>query len=227
MEIKNLGEIKAVAFDIDGTLYKEGPLYLKMFPYVLRHAPFFIKYGRVRKQLHREAGVHQFMRAQALLMAKGSKYTAEESKERIEKIVYEGLKDYFVHGKPCEHAYELIKRLKESGMKIALLSDFPPEQKGNVWGIKPYCDVIMGTEVTGALKPCPLSFRKMAERLDVPCEQILYVGNSYRYDVLGSKNAGMKAAWFTDKKESKRKDKTAADIVFNSYYDLEKVLFES
>lgn len=223
MYVENIGEIKAVAFDIDGTLYREKDLYLSLVPYGLRHGLFFIKYSRVRKQLHRDAGVHQFMRAQALLMAKGTTMTTSESAEMIDRIVYKGLKKYFERAKPCEYVVELVKKLKEAGFKIALLSDFPPEQKGEVWGIKQYCDVIMGTEAEGALKPSPFCFRMMAKKLDVPEEQILYVGNSYRYDVIGSKNAGLKAAWFIDKKKkSKLKGKDQADIMFRDYYELEK-----
>lgn len=227
MYIENLGEIKAIAFDIDGTLYRERDLYLSLIPYGLRHGWFFIKYSGVRKQLHRDAGVHQFMRAQAQLMAKNTSLTVPEAAEMIDRIVYKGLTKYFEKAKPCEHVVELIKRLKESGLKIALLSDFPPEQKGEIWGIKQYCDVIMGTEAEGALKPSPFGFRMMSQSLDVPENQILYVGNSYRYDVKGSKNAGLKSAWFTDLSESKREKqgKTEADIVFSSYYDFEKILF--
>ena len=54
MNIENLGEIKAVAFDIDGTLYKNWHLYLRMFFHLLRYNQFFIKYGLVRDTLHSE-----------------------------------------------------------------------------------------------------------------------------------------------------------------------------
>ena len=40
MNIENLGEIKAVAFDIDGTLYKNWHLYLRMFFHLLRYNQF-------------------------------------------------------------------------------------------------------------------------------------------------------------------------------------------
>lgn len=226
MYVENLGEIKAVAFDIDGTLYREKDLYLSLVPYGIRHGWFFIKYSRVRKQLHRDAGVHQFKRAQAQLMAKNTSLSVSEAAEMIERIVYKGLTKYFEKATPCEHVVELVKRLKESGLKIALLSDFPPEQKGEVWGIKKYCDVIMGTEAEGALKPSPFGFRMMAQALDVPENQILYVGNSYRYDVMGSKNAGLKSAWFIDKRrKSKLKGKDQADLMFRDYYELENYIF--
>jgi phosphoglycolate phosphatase-like HAD superfamily hydrolase len=33
--------------------------------------------------------------------------------------------------------------------------------------------------------------------MGLPPEKILYVGNSFAYDVLGARKAGMKAAWIT------------------------------
>jgi putative hydrolase of the HAD superfamily len=33
--------------------------------------------------------------------------------------------------------------------------------------------------------------------MGLPPEEILYVGNSFAYDVVGAKKAGMKAAWIT------------------------------
>ena len=35
-------EIKAVAFDIDGTLYSDFSLYIRVIPYVLKNLSFFV-----------------------------------------------------------------------------------------------------------------------------------------------------------------------------------------
>ena len=84
---------------------------------------------------------------------------------------------------------------KENGYKIALLSDFPPEQKKDIWGTAPLCDVIMGSEQCGALKPSIYTFGTLIKKLDLPAENILYVGNSIRADITGAKRAGMKTAY--------------------------------
>ncbi len=225
MQVKNLGEIKAVAFDIDGTLYNQGDLYLRMPFHFLRHSIFFLRYGIARKRLRAENNNSNFIKRQARMMGRMLHISEEEAQQKLDKIVYDGLKHYFDKITPCKYSFETIKAFKEKGLKIAMLSDFPPEQKGELWGMKPYCDVIIGTEVCGALKPADVPFLKMAELLGVKPEEILYVGNSYHYDVLGSKATGMKAAWYATKFQYIRKGKPKEpDIVFHDYRDLMKAV---
>lgn len=223
----NFGEIKAVAFDIDGTLYKEAKLNIRVFPMVLRHARFFINYGIARKELRKVALYENFGKAQADLMGKKLHCSSEAAMEKINTIVYEGLKKYFKRFQAYNGALEFIKRLKESGIKIAVLSDFPPEQKGDIWGILPFCDVVLGSEQIGALKPSSHVFSKLASELAVPAENILYVGNNHKYDVVGPKQAGMKAAWIiSNLKAFFGKKSSVADFTFSKYSELENKLFE-
>ncbi|MCQ2572600.1 MAG: HAD family hydrolase [Treponema sp.] len=227
MNTKNFGEIKAVAFDIDGTLYETWRLNIRLPIHFLSHLIFFAKYGKARKVLREEKFSENFTGSfyeeQIKYMAKALHITEAKATEKLEKIVYSGLKSHFVKIKPCKNALECIKAFKEAGFKIALLSDFPPEQKGELWGIKPFCDEILGTEECGALKPSPVPFSIMAKNLGIKPEEILYVGNSYKYDVVGSKAAGMKAAWFTKKKPNKA---GISDFVFRDYLDLMHAVLE-
>ncbi|MCQ2597279.1 MAG: HAD family hydrolase [Treponema sp.] len=223
MNTRKFGEIKAVAFDIDGTIYETWKLNIRLPIHFLSHLNFFSKYNKARKDLRRMEITENFLSEQIKYMAKALHISEEKAGAELDRIVYSGLKPRFEKITPCKDAVETIKAFKEAGFKIALLSDFPPEQKGELWGLKPYCDVILGTEACGALKPSDIPFRKMAEDLGVEPSEILYVGNSYRYDVLGSKNAGMKAAWFTGKKT----DKTGmADLVFSRYKDLQAAVLD-
>ena len=197
-----------------------GPSYQKKF-----FPSFFIKYGLVRDTLHTEEQLPNFMEEQARRMAQKLNTTTEDAKERLDKIIYNGLKKYFAKIKACTGAKECICKLKENGLKIALLSDFPPEQKGEVWGIKQYCDVILGTEAVGALKPSPIAFLEMAKKLEVSPEEILFVGNSHKFDVKGAKAAGMKSAWFVSRISSLfHKKSDEAEITFCSYPKLQRML---
>ncbi len=228
MYFKNLGEIKAVAFDIDGTLYRESNLYIRIIPHFLRNLIFFSKYGKARKELREIDFYQDFSKAQADMMAKKLKCTPEQAVQKLDSIVYTGLKKYFPRFNACKGAKELIQRLKSNNIKIAVLSDFPPEQKGNIWGIKEYCDVILGSEEMGALKPSPHVFKTLATKLNTPAEEILYVGNHHLYDVIGPKKAGMKAAWIiTPFKNWLGKKSKEADITFCHYIDLEKFIFDN
>ena len=225
VHIENLGEIKAVAFDIDGTLYRTWKLNIRIFFHFLRYNQFFLKYGIVRAKIRKIPLEGTFKEMQAKMMAEKLHCSPVEAELMLAKIVYSGLSSYFNTIKPYKGAVELIKELKEKGFKVALLSDFPPEQKGDIWGAKSFCDVILGTEEAGALKPSPLPFCKMAELLGVPAEEILYVGNSHKYDVVGAKNAGMKAAWLVQpEKGILGKKSKLAEITFWKYEQLRKFL---
>ena len=148
----DLKQIKAVAFDIDGTLYRAWKFNLRIAPYFLSHSIFFLKYGLVRSIMHKTEATNEFIKVQASHMAKKLNCTPEEAQQRLEKVIYKGLEKYFVNIKPCKGSIEFIKKLKEKGYKIGLLSDFPPEQKGSIWGIRDMCDVVLGSEEAGALR---------------------------------------------------------------------------
>ena len=108
-----------------------------------------------------------------------------------------------------------------------MLSDFPPEQKGRVWGIRSLCDVCIGSEESGALKPSKYPFGILARKLGVKESEILYVGNSIKYDVRGANNAGLKSAYlqkgFRALFNIPLKE---ADISFKSYKQLRKILLD-
>ena len=223
----DLNNIKAVAFDIDGTLYRAWKLNFRMSLYFLPHCFFFLKYGLVRNIMRKtSAALPDFIETQAEYMGNKLHCPTSEAKAKLDKIVYKGLAKFFTKIKPCKGSVEFIKELKKAGYKIGILSDFPPEQKGDIWGIKDLCDVVLGTEDTGALKPSVVPFEVLAEKLGVPAEQILFVGNSRKYDVAGSKKAGMKVAWIlTPFQKFFGKKSDLADITFCHYKELIRIFF--
>lgn len=233
MDIPGLGDIQAVGFDIDGTLYRQWKLHLLMFPHFLRYSQFFLKYGIVRAQLHKEQFLADFSAEQAKRMAhligrhQKRGCTPEKAAARLDRIAYKGLVRYFEYIKPCEGVEEAFRALRNAGLKIALLSDFPPEQKGELWGLKKYADVSLGTEDIGALKPSPVPFKVMANMLGIKPQNILYVGNSEKYDIKGAKACGMKCAHFESRLRSilhlHVKD---ADISFSTYRQFMQIVLE-
>ena len=225
MNVKGLGEIEAVAFDIDGTLYDQWRIHVAAVFHYVAHGIFFLHYGLTRHEMHGSEALQDFRKVQAEKMAVRLHCSVEKAEEKLNKIVYNGLKPLFVKMPCIKNVPETFKKFKEAGLKIALLSDFPPEQKGEIWGLKPYCDVILGTEALGALKPNPHSFTEMSKQLNVSPEKILFVGNSKKYDVAGSKAAGMKCAYLMTPVKAffGRKDKYA-DISFSTYRQLQDIV---
>ena len=220
-------DIKAVAFDIDGTFYASWRLNTKVVFYFFKHLFFFIKFNKVRSMMHKTAPLGDFFEYQARLLAKLMYTTPERAKEKINDICYEGLKPYFVKVKPYKQVYDTVCAFKSAGYKIGILSDFPPEQKGRIWGIRSLCDVCLGTEEVGALKPSIYPFGILAQKLNLKPEEILYVGNSIKYDIRGAKNAGMKTAYLMNLPHRIfNKPCSEADISFKTYRQLRNIVLE-
>jgi putative hydrolase of the HAD superfamily len=161
-----------------------------------------------------------FFQEQAERLAAVSGQTASQALEQIETIVYQGLSPFFKKITPYPFAKETIEAFHAAGLKIGLLSDFPPEQKGDVWGIAPLCEVMLGSEKLGALKPSPVVFEALRDALGVAAKEILYVGNSLRADIFGARNAGMKTAWLS------KKSAPEADFSFTSYRQLKNFVLQ-
>ena len=217
--------VKAVALEIDGTLYANWRLYVRIVPYVLKNMSFFLKYAKVRSVLHRTAPLGDFYEYQARLLALEMKIDNESAKQKITKIVYEGLAPYLKKVKPYSHIKETFLALKEAGYKLAILSDFPPSQKGDIWGTEHLFDVICGSEALGALKPSKYTFGILAAKLEVKPTEVLYVGNSISADVKGAAAAGMKTAYLMPFwRRLFNKPLPEADISYKNYRQLKKFI---
>ena len=226
-----LEKIKVIAFDIDGTLYPSFSLYRKLVFYVLKNFRFYIHFGKVRRVMHRTAPLpgFGFYEYQGRLLAHELDCSVEESRKKIRDIVYDGLKPYFKDVPTFKDVELCFKSFREAGFRLALLSDFPPDQKGELWGLKPYCECILGSEEIGALKPSKYPFGILAMTMGVSADEILYVGNSTKYDVIGAKNAGMMTALLCPRvkaffKKIFKSGKNSADINFSTYRQLMKIV---
>lgn len=217
--------IKAVAFDIDGTLYPAWKLFIRMPLYFVRHLFFYLHFGKVRKQLRRLGVLQNFYEKQAELMAARLNISVDASKEKVDGIAYSGISHYFEKIKPYKDIEETFRLFHEAGLKVGILSDFPVAQKGDVWGCLKYADVSISSEDTGALKPSPHAFTVLAEKLGISPEQILYVGNNLKYDVGGAASIGMKTAYIeTVSKRIFHRGEKPATILFHNFKQLQKAV---
>ena len=219
--------IKAVAFDIDGTMYPNWRLNIRIVFYVLKHIKFFLKYRKIRSVLHRTAPVGNFYDYQARLFALELHVTDEEARQQINTIVYSGLTPFLKKVKPYAYIKETIEALKARGLKVAVLSDFPPSQKADMWGTSDLFDLICGSEEFGALKPSKYTFCCFAQKLGVAKKEILYVGNNVFADIRGAKAAGMKTAYIMPWwRRLLGRPLKLADISFKNYRQLKEIVLD-
>jgi putative hydrolase of the HAD superfamily len=209
----------AVAFDLDGTLYPNYRFYAHLVPFLVKEQRLLRAFGKARNRLRKEGaaaeGGESFYRKQAQYMSGILKIPAAELEEKTRRLIYRGWEPLFKKVKLFSHVIETLTALKENGVKLGLLSDFPPQAKLEHLRLSPFWDTVLCSEETGRLKPDPLPFRELAASMGFPPEKILYVGNSFTYDVAGASQIGMKTAWVTRARRDRRKD--AADFTFHDY----------
>jgi len=191
--------IEGVAFDLDGTLYPNYRLNIRLVPLILKELRLVAAFGKARDILHREPETTcpppDFYERQAALVAEILGARPEVVKEKIERRIYRAWEPLFKAIKPFRHAAETLAALKTAGFKLGIMSDFPPGIKLEHLGLSGFWDAELCSEHCGMLKPHPLPFRELAAAMALPPEKILYAGNSRSYDIAGAHRAGMKTAW--------------------------------
>ena len=185
----------AVAFDLDGTLYPDFRLFFRLIPFSFKNYRLLRAMGKARARL-RESGAYEgdFYELQARLMGEILGEKAETVKEKTDRLIYQGWVPLFRDIKLFPHLRETLDAFREAGIRMGVLSDFPPETKLENMKLTHYWDVMLCSEESGRLKPDPLSFLELARKMGKKPEEILYVGNKLSYDVGGAQAAGMNAA---------------------------------
>ena len=150
---------------------------------------------------------------------------SEKVREKIERQIYRGWEPHFKKIALFPHARETLDAFRKEGIKMGLLSDFPPETKLENLKIRGYWETVLCSELIGRLKPDPVPFLELASKMGSAPECMLYVGNSVPYDVEGAHNAGMKTALITPRwKKQPGKFPGSfpriADFVFHDYRQL-------
>ncbi len=218
--------IRAVGFDIDGTLYAASRLYLRLFARGLRSFKLMVAFNDARLEIRKLLdspeyraldihGVEAFHRFQAGLCARRLGTDPDRTYDAIERFFYTAAVEPFATIPPYAGVVEMLRELRSRGVRLGALSDFPCERKVELLGLGGLFDVVMTSEETGLVKPDRASFDLLASRLGVPPQHILYIGNSEQYDVAGALGAGMRAALIT--KSRRAASGTAAEFAFGDY----------
>lgn len=197
-EIKNEGwtshidwkKIEAIIFDIDGTLYDQFGLTVKMleelFWYFLFHPTklYDLKilhdFRRARK-IHLKDLTDNLERDQYVWAAEISKVSPEKVKKVVEEWLWERpLKHILYHRYPS--LMDFIKNLSAKGIRFAFLSDYPARKKLLHLGI-PFQHVFSATDKNiNCFKPNPRGLLLAAQTLNVSPEHCLVIGNCNELD---------------------------------------------
>lgn len=175
--------IRAVLFDLDGTLVNTNKLVLASFKYTLeKHSSSYPGDDEMVK--HFGEPLITTMEGFDSKNAQKLFNTYREYNEKIHDDMVEKI----------DGAEETVRKLKAMGVKVGVVSSKrrPMVDRGlRVTGLEGLMDVIITPEDTKKHKPEGEPVLKACELLDVDAENSLMVGDSH-FDILCGKNAGAK-----------------------------------
>lgn len=194
---------KAVIFDLDGTLSDS----INSIKYCADKAlePFGIGPFETKQYCYFVGDGAANLIKRALIAGGDTELVHFEEAFALYKEIFRDNCMYQV--KPYDGIRELLARLKEAGVKIAVLSNKPHVETIRViealFG-KDYFDVIQGQKEGVAIKPSPEGAFQLLEQLNLTAEEILYLGDTAT-DMKTGKGAGaftVGALWgFRERKE--------------------------
>lgn len=192
--------IKAVLFDLDNTLID----FMKM-KHSATEAALTAMIGagvqlnkeeasKIIYQLYDEYGIEHQQIFQEFLI--------RTQKKVDHKILAAGIVAYrkarTVLAEPYQGVMSTLLKLKQNGMKLAIVSDAPILQawtRLTEMKIQDFFDVVVTFEDTGQRKPNAQPFKKALEQLVVKPEEVLHVGDWPERDIAGAKALGIKTAF--------------------------------
>lgn len=142
--------------------------------------------------------------------------------------LYKDLQNYILRNIKLKPDFiPLIKYLKRKSLKIGILSNglfierFERAKKVN---ILKYIDVLVSSDMFGIEKPDTKIFLNISELLDVSPNMSVYVGNDIHQDIEGAKSSGMIPVLLTNSKDKNQFNSESFQTVDN-FSDL-KILLE-
>lgn len=193
--------IKAVVFDLDGTLLNRDT---SVFQFIHNQYIRLIKsLGNISKESYCSKFI-EFDKRGYVWKDQVYKQLIEEFK--IEKFTWEELlQDYMSYFKhhcvAFSNLIETLQALKVRSIRLGIITNgYGTFQMDNIkaLGIEQYFDTILVSEWEGMKKPYPEIFRKALTQLGVTAEQSIYVGDHPVNDVKGSMDTGMVGVWKKD-----------------------------
>ena len=190
-------DIRLVAFDVDGTLYRQRPLRLRMGRDIVIHAvakcslnamSVVSAYRRIRERLAAEEVV-DFER---VLIAETAKATSM-SPERVHAIVSE-----WIETRPLRYLRsclfpgvpQLFAGLQGAGKKIGIFSDYPATEKLAAMGLAAH-HVVAASDV-GLLKPHARGLQSLMAAASATARETLFIGDRADRDGVAGQRAGVR-----------------------------------
>ncbi|MBB3302812.1 putative hydrolase of the HAD superfamily [Rhizobium sp. BK077] len=192
------GSVRFVVFDVDGTLYNQRRLRLRMAGEMIADALASgcltnLRVLRAYRSLRETVGEEEIDNFQASLMARTVARTGQPT-ERIEAIVSEWIERRpLAHIASCRYrgVVELFAALRRQNKAIGIYSDYPAGQKLQQMTLSADFVVASTDPDIGILKPDPRGLQILMQRAGVSPAQTVLIGDRPERDGLAARRAGV------------------------------------
>jgi HAD superfamily hydrolase (TIGR01549 family) len=190
-------DIRLVAFDVDGTLYRQRPLRLRMGRDMMLHTvakrdlnaiSVVTNYRRIRERLAAE----EIVDFESVLIAETAKATSM-SPETVHAIVFEWIeKRPLRYLRSCRFSGvpQLFAGLQRAGRKIGIFSDYPATEKLTAMGLAAH-HVVAASDV-GLLKPHARGLQSLMAAAGATAHETLFIGDRADRDGVAGQRAGVR-----------------------------------
>jgi len=197
-------DIKAIIFDVDGTLYQQGKLHRLVFFKIVRY--FFTNPIDAMEAI---ISILSFRYALEKMRSMNtiSESLADKQLEIASKICFLGKNKIKYHVtrwmeiEPLKLLYNVkypysdlfFSEAKIRGYKLAVLSDYPVKNKLVALGWKDIFDMQLSSQDLNInkLKPDPTGVNYIIKFFGLNAEEVIYIGDRYEIDVKTASNAGI------------------------------------
>lgn len=193
----NWEDIRFVVFDVDGTLYPQLPLRMRMAREMVHHAArsrslTHVAVLRAYRRLREVLGDQETSGFDAVLIDRTAQATAT-SPEVVRAIV----SDWIDH-RPVRHlksarypgVVQLFAAIRARGKKLGVLSDYPAAAKLAAMDLDADYVAYAGDPAIDILKPHPKGLLNLIEAAGVRPEETLLIGDRASRDGMAARRAG-------------------------------------
>jgi HAD superfamily hydrolase (TIGR01549 family) len=205
-------DIRAVLFDVDGTLYRQWPLRTAMaFELALHQLRIsgsgsglttlrVLKvYRRTHEDLRGQVGSDTLSALQIGLAAARANVEPEAVRTIVNRWMVERPLKY-LRWVRRPGLLQLLEDLAQRGIRVGALSDYACDAKLKALGVARFFSLALCTAEPpiNALKPDPRGFLYACERWDLDPGSVLYVGDRADVDAPGAQAAGLRCVIVSD-----------------------------